>query len=211
MSPKADLSTERRLQIFQAALRCFSRHGYYQTTMDDIVVESGLSKGTLYWYFDSKKALFLDLFQWIVSQIGNEWGDAVAGEGYSAEDKIRASLALFRHQLKEMADFFGVMMEAWAQTRHDQEVEALTREFYRPFLDLMGSIIEEGIASGAFAPVDAEAMALVIMTMFDGITLAAGMDLVTFEWERVIDAAETMVLRGLGLSEEDGGRFAVDR
>jgi AcrR family transcriptional regulator len=44
-----------------AALACFARKGYHNTTMDDIVAESGLSKGTLYWYFKSKDDLFLSL------------------------------------------------------------------------------------------------------------------------------------------------------
>ncbi len=50
---KAEVAEERRSQILKAALRCFAHHGYHQTTMDDIVEESGLSKGTLYWYYES--------------------------------------------------------------------------------------------------------------------------------------------------------------
>ena len=45
MTPKADVSAERKAQIYQAALTCFNRKGYFQTTMDDIVAEiaQGLS------------------------------------------------------------------------------------------------------------------------------------------------------------------------
>jgi AcrR family transcriptional regulator len=58
MPPRPDVSAERHAQIIKAALACFSRKGYTNTTMDDIVAESGLSKGSLYWYFDSKDDLF---------------------------------------------------------------------------------------------------------------------------------------------------------
>ncbi|MBI3814338.1 MAG: helix-turn-helix transcriptional regulator, partial [Nitrospinae bacterium] len=44
----------RRKQILESAIRCISRQGYHQTTMDDIASEAGLSKGALYWYFKSK-------------------------------------------------------------------------------------------------------------------------------------------------------------
>ena len=36
MTPKVDVADERRAQIMQAALACFTRKGYNNTTMDDI-------------------------------------------------------------------------------------------------------------------------------------------------------------------------------
>src|SRR5580658_8525446 len=44
----------RRQQILDAALRCFSRDGFHNTTTADIVRESGVSQGTLYLYFATK-------------------------------------------------------------------------------------------------------------------------------------------------------------
>ncbi len=52
---------ERVAEIQVAALKCFSRKGYHETTMDDIVAESGLTKGGIYWYFKSKRDIFLSL------------------------------------------------------------------------------------------------------------------------------------------------------
>jgi len=63
MSTKEITTAERRQQILSAAMNCFLAKGYHRATMDDIVAESGLSKGTLYWYFKSKKELFLALVQ----------------------------------------------------------------------------------------------------------------------------------------------------
>ena len=54
MSPRPDVSEERKDQIIQAAINVFTRRGIHQARMDDIVTETGLSKGTLYWYFKSK-------------------------------------------------------------------------------------------------------------------------------------------------------------
>ena len=44
--------------ILAAALRVFARCGYSGTSMDVIATEAGLTKPTLYQYFDSKEALF---------------------------------------------------------------------------------------------------------------------------------------------------------
>src|SRR5271154_1062120 len=51
----------RRQQILEAALRCFSRDGFHNTTTADIVRESGVSQGTLYLYFATKDDIILAL------------------------------------------------------------------------------------------------------------------------------------------------------
>jgi AcrR family transcriptional regulator len=198
MSPKPDVSAERRQQIYQAALTCFGRKGFHLTTMDDIVNESGLSKGALYWYFKSKKALFLAMFQEMMEQLGQEWAVMVADESTSATEQIQASLAFFRSELKELLPLFGILMEGWALTRFDEDVEALTRELYQPFLELMKEIIETGVNRGEFQVEDPESSALVITTLIDGIMLALGTGLGTYDWDKVMNAAEALVLHGLG-------------
>jgi AcrR family transcriptional regulator len=53
----------RRKEILDAALRCFSNKGYHETRIDDIVKESGLTKGAIYWYFKGKRELFVALIE----------------------------------------------------------------------------------------------------------------------------------------------------
>ena len=45
---KPETLAERKQHILEAALICFARKGYHQTTMDDIVHEARLSKGGVY-------------------------------------------------------------------------------------------------------------------------------------------------------------------
>jgi AcrR family transcriptional regulator len=205
MPPKPNVQEERRAQIYQAALNCFHRKGYHLTTMDDIVVESGLSKGTLYWYFESKIDLFVSMLRQVMDPFGQEMASIAAQEG-SAANKLRDSLALFRAELVEMRTVFGIMMEAWALTRHDQHVEEAIREIYIPYADLLTSIVQEGVSNGEFEVHSTEAMALVLMALFDGITLSMGTGLWECDWNEIVDQAERLVLRGLGLEEmgEDG-------
>ena len=47
----------RRRQVMTAAHHCFARHGFHETTMQEIADEAGLSAGALYQYFESKDAL----------------------------------------------------------------------------------------------------------------------------------------------------------
>jgi AcrR family transcriptional regulator len=41
--------------IFEAAIKVFSSNGYNGATMDDIALNAGVAKGTLYYHFKSKK------------------------------------------------------------------------------------------------------------------------------------------------------------
>ncbi|KAA3663319.1 MAG: TetR/AcrR family transcriptional regulator, partial [Chloroflexi bacterium] len=143
MSPKPDVSVERRQQIFMAAIRCFGRQGYHKTKMDDIAAEAGLSKGSLYWYFKSKKELFLALFQEIITQFEYSWQQVIVDDRKGATEKVLATLSLFRAEFDELTSFFGVMMEAWAQTLHDEDVQAILDGFYEPYVKMMTNLIEE--------------------------------------------------------------------
>jgi AcrR family transcriptional regulator len=51
----------RRTDILSAAKQVFAERGYHATTIADIARQAGLSYGSIYWYYDSKEALFHEL------------------------------------------------------------------------------------------------------------------------------------------------------
>src|SRR5262245_8349076 len=48
----------RPAEILAAALDCFAEKGFAATRMDDVAARAGVTKGTLYLYFESKEELF---------------------------------------------------------------------------------------------------------------------------------------------------------
>lgn len=52
---------ERRQQILLAAREVFAKRGYHQATIDDVVAQAGVARGTFYLYFEDKRAVFSDL------------------------------------------------------------------------------------------------------------------------------------------------------
>lgn len=199
MSPKPDVSVERKEQIFRAAIICFGRQGYHLTKMDDIAAEAGLSKGSLYWYFKGKKELFISLFKEIMRQFEMAWETVISDNNRTATEMILATLSLFRSEFEEFGSFFGVMMEAWSQTLHDDDVSQLMDEFYKPFITMMTQIIEKGVANNEFRVTNVEATALSLLSMYDGVTLAIGLGIVDYDWDTLFDAISELTLRGLGV------------
>jgi AcrR family transcriptional regulator len=60
-------STERPLEIITAAVRLFSQKGFAATRLDEVAKNAGLSKATLYLYFNSKEHLFEAVIKEFVS------------------------------------------------------------------------------------------------------------------------------------------------
>jgi TetR/AcrR family transcriptional repressor of uid operon len=48
---------DRRVQILEAAMICFAKHGFHQASMHDISAEAGISVGLIYRYFANKEAV----------------------------------------------------------------------------------------------------------------------------------------------------------
>lgn len=60
------LSDEKRRKIMNAAMFLFARNGYKRTAVDDIVARAGISKGSVFYYFGSKKKFFLYLYEYAI-------------------------------------------------------------------------------------------------------------------------------------------------
>ena len=57
MPPQSDNAPDRQSQILRAAMVCFAKCGFHQTSMHDISEEAGISVGLIYRYFASKEAV----------------------------------------------------------------------------------------------------------------------------------------------------------
>ena len=144
MPPRPDVSAERRAQIIQAALACFARKGYNNTTMDDIVAESGLSKGSLYWYFKSKDELFAEAMLSVFMDVGQE-AFAALEQCTTASDKLRALAQVTAGISKQIEGFFALFLEFWGASPRREETSQLWLGMLVEFKDILVGIIEEGI------------------------------------------------------------------
>ena len=60
---KLEERQERKMRIVKGALNVFRDVGIEKTTMDEIAIESGFGKATLYYYFSSKDDVFIDIME----------------------------------------------------------------------------------------------------------------------------------------------------
>ncbi|MFZ5773149.1 MAG: TetR/AcrR family transcriptional regulator [Thermodesulfobacteriota bacterium] len=99
----SNLPPEKQEKIVAAAVREFARHGYRKASINTIVREAGIAKGSLYQYFRNKEVLFVFIFErftLLVKKAVAEQGSsnvARAREGESATaEQGRSSVARAR-------------------------------------------------------------------------------------------------------------------
>jgi AcrR family transcriptional regulator len=79
-----------RARLFAAAVRLFAAHGYADTTVDRIVREAGVAKGTFFIHFATKDAVITELVRNQV-RIARRARDRVLAGGGSPVEALRAA------------------------------------------------------------------------------------------------------------------------
>lgn len=105
-------SREKLELLFEAATRRFGEYGYSESTVESIAEEAGVSKGTLYYYFDSKEELFLQLFRNLIGRFEG-YLDFLEGEGTAAEGLVELHRGLIA-AVHQTAGLGKLMIEFWA-------------------------------------------------------------------------------------------------
>ena len=146
----------RPAELMAAALELFVEKGFVGTRLDDVAAHAGVSKGTLYLYFDSKEALFKAVIQEGILPILEEGAGLVDGFTGSSADLLRALILEWWQRIgntplagvpKLMISEAGNFPEL-ATYYHDA---VITRG-----RDLMRRTLQRGIAGGEFREVDVE-------------------------------------------------------
>jgi ABC-type lipoprotein export system ATPase subunit len=116
MTPRPSVEGERRQQIIDAGMACFARNGYHLTTMDDIAEQLPFSKGLLYYYFKTKRDLFLAILDDWMARALAEWGKLLQSDAPAAE-QLSACLAYGMQLLTQSAELSRVEFEFYDDKR----------------------------------------------------------------------------------------------
>ena len=199
MAPRPSVESERRQQIIEAALACFARNGYHLTTMDDIAKQLPFSKGLLYYYFKTKRDLFLAILDDWMARAMAEWG-RVLRPSAPASDQLSACLAYGMQLLTQSAEFSRVEFEFYGELGRDHTISEAFRLLFATFRAEFKAILETGIARGELRPVNTDAVAAVLLAIYEGLALQAVAEPEGFDWSTVAQEISDMVMHGIAPS-----------
>jgi len=160
---------QRKEQILDAALLVIVENGYHQSRMDDIVSTSGLSKGAIYWYYKSKKDVYLDLVNHWVVRYSNSLLK-LTQKNISSSEQLKNLFETFFHQFEKDPIVFKALLEFWSLAGRDAEFNIKLEKVTYNFIQYIESIIKKGVESGEFKQVNPNIAAMSIMVVIEGIS-----------------------------------------
>ncbi|HEU5321972.1 MAG TPA: TetR/AcrR family transcriptional regulator [Methylomirabilota bacterium] len=136
-------------QIIEAAVRVFARNGYYNSRVSDIAREAGIASGTIYLYFKTKDEILVTLFREKMAAFVAYLRARIAGEREPLA-KIRRLVALHFEVLESDPDLAEVVQ---VELRQGQKFfRGASAHEISAYFDLIGSVLEEGVAAGLVRP-----------------------------------------------------------
>ncbi len=145
----------KRQQILEGANRVFSQMGFDAASMNDITREAGVSKGTIYVYFDSKEELFLELC--------NHYREILFADIYHAlesDGDLREALIEFGVALAGVITSDVVVRAQRVVIGVAERMPSMSRDFYergpKRGQALMRALIDRHVAAGRLDIEDTE-------------------------------------------------------
>jgi AcrR family transcriptional regulator len=140
-------------ELLSAALQVFGERGFAATKLDEVAKRAGVSKGTVYLYFDSKEALFKAAVESAVKP-ALEAGEALAADQSLPPPEALRTFVLWWWEKVGASDIGALPKLLVAEVGNFPELG----EWFHENLVMRGkravaSIIERGVASGEFRPV----------------------------------------------------------
>lgn len=133
----AQLQSDRRGEILEAARRCFARSGFHQASMQEICAEAGMSAGNLYRYFPSKEAIIAGLIEIDSAKAAEDFA-AVA----EAPDFFTGFARLARQYLVERTqDELAMCAEIRAESRRNPEIARMQQGIDREVQDGLVAVL----------------------------------------------------------------------
>jgi len=168
MNPISTEARQRRkdarpAELLTAALDLFVERGYAATKLDDIAAKAGVSKGTLYLYFDNKEALFKAVIeQGIVPMLAE--GEVLIQQHQVDARSLLQMLLLRWWQLLGETSLGGIPKLMIAEAGNFPEVASY---YYDNVIvrgrDLLRQALLRGVASGEFRQLEIESTIDVLM------------------------------------------------
>jgi len=196
---------ERRQVILRAAREVFFENGFHRATVDNVAERAGVSKGTVYLYFESKETILALLLLEGLDELIEKLEDAYAAEEtLPADERLRRLGRAYFCFFEETPDYFRLLVA----TDRGRFQDSVKPEVYHKVLsasleglDWVEKAIQQGIDEETFLCCDVRPAASILWATLNGVLELMEhplrREMVRVERETLYQAALDMVVRGL--------------
>lgn len=203
MGSESELTEKRRGQIIEAAMKVFSEKGLEKARVDDIVTESGLSKGAVYWYFKSKDEIIQAAFDQFFDFDQQGLQRLVEQPGTTRERLLNYALMMVRN-VRQIFSLLPLAYQFYAAATRQSLMQNSFQRYYQSYNDLLSQLLRQGIERGELKTIDENAVATQLTANMEGMILLWVLQGPDFDAEQFVQAMITTMFEGLALEGKEG-------
>ena len=196
---KEDAEKTRR-RILASALSLFVRKGYERTTFNDIAARLKMTKGAVYWHFESKERLLVELVEEALAKFRRQLDEMMpTGElTFPAVADVMIKNAM--HMVDDPCQIKW-SDDSMAKVRED----LLANENRGPMSAFRNAVTADIAAGRARAEVDADEVAVVSIAIWDGLVQARIDHFLTRDLEQTLRHAYEAIWNRIRIKESNNG------
>jgi AcrR family transcriptional regulator len=157
-----------RERIIETALHVFAEKGYHETTMEDVADRLGVSEGTIYLYFKSKKELFK-----AISEPGEHQVAEVISSAIESEDPVKSFFELATKVYEQYEPISGLIVELLAEASRDASLRKILRDDFDMDRETMRKFLMELRKRGKIdADADVDSISMAFVALFYGYAIS---------------------------------------
>ena len=169
---KGEKGERRKQELLKIAYKLFVQKGYEQTSIDEIIAEAHIAKGTYYYHFPSKESTLEAVIDMMISDEVQR-AKAILSAPISVPQKLVGVITTLRPQQAE-----STIADALNQKDNIIMHDKIGRRIIDEAVPLLKEVVSEGIAQGLFACDHIEERVKMILIMshhlFDNGNFTAG-------------------------------------
>jgi len=154
-----------RSDIIQAGAQIFRLKGYHATSMQDIAEAVHLQKASLYHHVQSKQDILVTILDQALDLMIADM-ESVLGSPASSPEKLTSAVHAYVRHLVDQRDLAAVLLYEYRSLDSRRRTRHLARR--DRFEGLWRSLLEQGVAQGAFRPLDVPIVASAFLGVMNG-------------------------------------------
>ncbi|MDM0018065.1 TetR/AcrR family transcriptional regulator [Variovorax saccharolyticus] len=182
-------------ELLEAALDLFVEKGFAATRSEEVAARAGVSKGTLFLYFQSKEELFKAVVIENLAGRFTEWNQEFDEYEGTTADMLRYCMRIWWERVGA-TKASGLTKLMMSEGRNFPELaEFYRREVVQPGHELLRRIVQRGIDRGEFAPVEVDLAIYTVIAPMIFLMLTKHSPAICFDHTSAIDPEKYLALQ----------------
>jgi AcrR family transcriptional regulator len=190
-----------REAILEAARGRFLRFGPRKTTMDEVARAAGCSRTTLYAHFRNMEDLYASLLDQDAEAFIRDASAAIESESTTGR-KIRRIVEITRATYARN-NILRMAFTGDSEMSLEGVANVYTRDQESRIIDLLRSVLEEGIAEGTIRKIDPERVAYLMFHLGTLLVEREVSDAADFDFDEILEVMDDVFARGIGIPRDE--------